>query len=151
MHYHTVFDISEAGYRSASLRAFGLIFAVLGGLAAAWYRRRPEGATRRRTIVAVLLLPLALLWTATVLRSTYAQYLALLQARDSGQGGVVEGAVSGLQPPAGGAAGRFCVQEQCFGYSAELGAALGGGSLREGLPVRVSYAGERIIRLEVGR
>lgn len=160
MHYQTVFDISESGYKSASVPAFGLIFGALGAFMLAWHRRQPQGAQRRRNMIRALLLMLfALLWTAVAFGSTYRQYLALLQARGSGSYSVVEGPVTDFQPmPAGGhALERFCVRERCFRYSGN-GASAGfndsrarGGPIREGLPVRVTYAGGAIIKLEVAR
>lgn len=160
MHYQTVFDISESGYKSASFPAFGLIFVALGALMLAWHRRQPEGEQRRRKVIRALLLMLfALLWTALALGSTYRQYLALLQARDSGSYSVAEGPVTDFQPvpPGGHAPERFCVQGHCFSYSDDVVTATfnrtraHGGPIREGLPVRVTYVGCRIIRLEVAR
>jgi hypothetical protein len=160
MHYHTVFDLSEAGYKSASFPAFGLIFVALGAIMLAWHRRQPDAEKRRRnSLKALLLLLFAVLWTAVVFGSTYRQYLALLEARDAGRYGVAEGLVTGFQPmPYGGhALESFCVQGQCFRYS-DYAASAGfnhtsshGGPIREGLPVRVTYVGCTIIKLEVAR
>lgn len=160
MHYRTVFDISAAGYRSASILAFSLIFLGLGSLMLVLHRHRAErGRSRRNGFWTLLLLLLATAWTATVFGSTYRQYLALLQARDAGRSGVAEGPVTDFRPrqPGRHARERFCVQGQCFSYSdSGLTAgfshdSFGDGLIREGLPVRVTYVGDTIVRLEVAR
>ncbi len=149
MHYVTAFDISDSGYRSAGLPAFGALFVLLGALAAVYHWRR--GAywnrhPRRNTVVALVVLAAALLWTTVGFSAIYHYYLWLMAERLPGGYGQVEGPIANLKPLAeSGQAGQgFCVNEHCFRYENDSAR-----QLHPGQPVRVTYIGATLIKLEV--
>ena len=164
MHYKVVFDNTTVGYTGWHFALFGMVGIVIGAvfvvivrrqgvLPFRWWSDRPRASKR----FAYLMLGFPLLWTLAVLYSTYSQYAGLKKAQQSGAASVVEGPVTHFRPmPATGhAMERFCVQETCFSYSDYVVTAgfnntsSHGGPIREGLPVRVTYVGAAIIKLEV--
>ena len=75
-----------------------------------------------------------------------------------GKAEIVEGAVSNFKPGThdrGSAFESFCVKDKCFTYSDYEEQAgfntmtINGGPIREGLPVRVTFVGNTIVKLEV--
>lgn len=160
MVYTTVFDLSQAGFGNWWFAAPGLLFVAIG---ASQLRRRAPPAPRnirpgRSRATAWAMLGLAALWTVTAFTSTYGDYRRLRAAERHGELRSVEGPVENFQPMpwSGHAMERFCVQRRCFAYSDFVvtagfhRTAAYGGPIRAGLPVRVSYVGDTIVRLEVG-
>jgi uncharacterized protein YqgC (DUF456 family) len=162
MSYVTVFDVADAGYKSASFPAFGLIFVVLGIFLVIFRRHLPRWNTRSR--VARIIFPygflcFAALWTAVTFVATYSDYRQASQARAANTAQVVEGLVTNFvpMPVTGHAVESFCVSAACFNYS-DFAVTAGfnrtsshGGPIREGLPVRITYLGNTILKLEVGQ
>jgi hypothetical protein len=160
--YRTVFDITVAGYKSWTFPAFGLAFVAAGAVLVSLRRRLPgwwPKDPRPRDVFAFAYLGFALLWTATTFLVTYSEYVRLRRAVENGRTDVVEGVVSQFKPmpPTDKGMERFCVQKECFEYSNNVVTAgfndtsLHGGPIREGLAVRVTYVGNEIVKLEVGR
>lgn len=161
MQYKTVFDIADAGYKAWTFPAFGLIFVAIG-VALVGYRLRmardPRGDSTRGRVFPFLYLGFALVWTIVSFVSTYREYLSLERAAKSDVR-VVQGVVSSFSPMpyTGHAMERFCVSEVCFAYSDFVvtsgfnNTTSHGGPIREGLPVRVTYAGGSIVKLEVAQ
>ena len=162
MEYRTVFDIATAGYKSWHFPAFGLIFIVVGVLLIAnrknlpgWWGKNPKAANA----FAFYFLGFALLWTGGAFVSTYGQYASLARAIDNKSARVVEGIVTNFRPMpyAGHAMEKFCVASTCFEYSDYIiaagfnNAASHGGPIHDGLPVRVTYVGNSILKLEVAK
>jgi hypothetical protein len=161
MTYRVVFDIAEAGYKSWSFAAFGLIFVAVGlflfkfrkNLRSAWWKTHP----RASAAFSSFFLGFAVLWTTIAFVTTYSDYRTAASASRTGRVGVVEGRVSNFKPmPASGhAMERFCVQGQCFEYSDFVitagfnNTSSHGGPIKENLPVRVTYVGNTITKLEV--
>ncbi|MFZ4536624.1 hypothetical protein [Propionivibrio sp.] len=162
MAYQTVFDITSAGYKSWSFPAFGLIFIAAGVVLflhrkalPGWWRTRP----RASSAFAYFFLGFAVLWTLVSFGSTYADYRCIATAVEEGSAKVVEGPVTDFKPMpvSGHTMERFCVQQTCFEYSDFVvtggfnNTSSHGGPIREGLPVRVSYVGNSIAKLEVAQ
>lgn len=160
MDYRVAFDVAQSGYQGwhAPVRVlwavgFGVVLAALRTTLAA---RLPRYATAYG-IVAFGFLGLACLWLVISLFSTYIEYTGLVDAQETGQALVVEGVVTDFTTVAGvgGARERFCVRKMCFEYSDDVdtsayhATSLHGGSVRLGLPVRVTYVRGAIVRLEV--
>jgi hypothetical protein len=160
MSYVTVFDVADAGYKSAGFPAFGLIFVVIGILLVVFRRKLPHWDTRSRAARIIFpygYLCFAVLWTSGAFISTYSAYRSALRARATETAKVVEGPVTNFvpMPVTGHALERFCVSDVCFNYS-DYAVTAGfnrtsshGGPIREGLPVRITYVGNTIIKLEV--
>jgi hypothetical protein len=154
MDYQTVFDVTEAGFKSWTFPAFGLVFVAIGILLIAV---RARLSTQRW--FPFLFLGFAVVWTATTALSTYNEYRMVREVTEGGKALVVEGKVSNFvpMPKAGHAMERFCVSSVCFAYSDfEITSGFNntishGGPIREGLPVRVTYVGGMIVKLEVAR
>ena len=155
-----VFDIADAGYKSISSPAFCLIFVAIGIILVMW--RMPIRRWNERGAVARLILPFgfltfAILLTVAAFVSTYADYRAASSARQDNSAQVVEGVVTDFKPmpAAGHAMESFCVSGVCFRYSDYVVTAgfnqtsSHGGPIRDGLPVRVTYIGNTIVKLEV--
>ena len=152
--YRVVFDLYQKGFEWW-FPACGLIFAIAGGVLIWWGRRKRWPFSRR--FAAYLMLGFACLWSGLVFTSTFSEYLRLRSAYRRGQFSVVEGSVTNFRPmPYEGHQDEcFSVRSETFCYS-DYGVTAGfnnsashGGPIREGLPVRVSYIGNTIVRLEV--
>jgi len=165
MEYRVAFDIAEAGYKSWSFAAYGLILVAVGAvlllthdrwptlLLPDWWSKPPrlsKGFVR-------VFFGFAVLWTVVSFAGTFFEYLSLKSAKDKGRAQVVEGRVINFipMPAEGHAMEKFCVQDRCFEYS-DFAITAGfnntashGGPIKEGLPVRVTYVGSAIVKLEV--
>lgn len=89
--------------------------------------------------------------------STYSEYLSLVDAVANKQVGLVTGKVTEFKPRMVQSKGveSFCVNQTCFNYSdTRVTAGFNqirayGGPIYQGLPVRISYVGNTIVKLEV--
>jgi len=153
VHYKVIFDISQKGF-DWWFPAFGLVFVVVG-MVSAWIGRRRH--LKRWKSTGYVFTGLALAWTLIVFNTTVREYLVLQRAYKSGNFSVVEGVVDSFHPmPYNGHQEEcFSVKQTTFCYSdfrSTAGfnnAASHGGPIRLGLPVRVSYIGGHILRIEV--
>jgi len=152
--YRVVFDLSQKGFQWW-FPAFGLIFAVIGGVLSWWGRRKRWPLSRR--FVGYFMVGFACLWSGLAFTATFGEYLKVRSAYRQGQLSIVEGNVTNFRPmPYEGHQDEcFSVQSETFCYS-DYGVTAGfnnsashGGPIREGLPIRVSYIGNTIVRLEV--
>lgn len=152
--YRVAFDLSQKGYEWW-FPAFGLIFVALGVLIV-WLGRTRKWQRSRR-FVGYFMTGFACLWSGVMFSTTFREYAALHSAYRRSQFSVVEGQVSNFRPMPyqGHQLECFSVQAQTFCYSDYVvmagfnNSASHGGPIREGLPVRVSYVGSSIVRLEV--
>jgi hypothetical protein len=162
MDYQVVFDIGTAGYRSWPFAATGLIFIVVGIVLTASRWLLPDSWRQHPVAVPAFgfaVLGFAVLWTTTSFLATYRDYTAARDAVLSHRARVAEGVVTRFTPmPATGhALESFCVADACFHYSDYIVTAgfnntrSHGGPIRDGLPVRVTYVGNTIVKLEVRR
>ena len=160
MSYRTVFDVAASGYRDGDFPLHGAIFIAIGIVMVVGRRRLPGWwgrHPRASTAFASFFLGFAVLWTLVAGVSTWREYARLVDASRSAEARVVEGPVSEFRPmPASGhAQEHFCVAEACFDYSDFIVTAAfnntssHGGPIHEGLPVRVTYVGNAIVKLEV--
>src|SRR5689334_7724640 len=152
--YVVVFDVSQKAFQWW-FPAFGLIFVFIGGVMIWWGRRKHW--TFWRMFTGYFMVGFACLWSALALATMLPEYLASQSAVKQGKFSVVEGAVIDFRPMPyeGHKSECFSVREQTFCYSDYVVTAgfnnstSHGGPIREGLPVRVSYVGDTIVRLEV--
>lgn len=163
MVYSTVFDAAAAGPRFWWFAAFGVIFVAVGSvmirspqvLVAAGLIRSPSD----RRLFRWFFFLFACMWTAIATVTVFGGYLASAYNLSSGRFSTVTGRVEHFQPmPAQGhAMETFDVDGVRFSYSDYVvtsgfnQTASHGGPIREGLPVRIAYRGDVILRLEVGR
>ena len=161
MSYHTVFDVEASGIQTWGLVAWGALLIVFGAGAIIGRRRvaaAKAGPPPATAIRVYGFLAFALVWTGLVAWFGYRNHAALLDAVHTRGVQVVEGRVSDFRPMpwAGHAMERFCIEGHCFEYS-DFDKSSGGfnntsshgGPIRDGLPVRVSYVGGTIVKLEV--
>jgi len=146
--YTTVFEVTQKGF-DWLFPAFGLIFVFFGPL----ILRRHKGSYK--WVYAIVIF--ASLWSLLSFSFMYSRYRDFRRAYHARQYLVVEGAVEDFQPmPYGGHQDEcFSVQRVRFCYS-DYGSTPGfnntsshGGPIRSGLPVRVSYVGNSILKLEI--
>jgi hypothetical protein len=160
MHYQTVFDVATAGYKSWDFPFSGLIGIAFGALLVAGRKSFPGAWSKRpiaSTVFAYFFLVFSVLWTVITFTSTYGDYKSLSQAESADNVKVAEGVVTDFSPmfASGHKVEKFCVSGACFQYSDYVitggfnNTSSHGGPIREGLPVRVSYLGDRIVKLEV--
>ena len=160
MEYRTAFDIASAGYKSWPFAAFGLIFIAVGAVMVAarkhlpgWWGKHP----RAGSAFAFTWLGFAAVWTLVSFFVTYHDYSFASAARKSNRAQIAQGLVTDFKPMpfTGHAMESFCVSGKCFSYSDNVitagfnNTASHGGPIREGLPVRVTYIGNTILKLEV--
>jgi hypothetical protein len=159
--YRIVFDITQAGLKNWPGPAFGLLFVAFGIVLVRHLSRAPGWWAAHRFALGAfgfLFIGFALLCTAAEVFFSHAEYERFRTAFENGEFSVVEGVVTEFRPETlGNKLERFCVQNKCFQYSESLVTAgfndsnLWGGPIRMGLPVRVSYVGHTIVKLEVKR
>jgi hypothetical protein len=161
-----VFDLASDGYKTWSFAAHGLIFVAVGAVLVAfvlwrkalpfpWWSSRPLASK----IFAFFFFSFAVVWTVGAYISTYDEYSTLTSAQKNGNLHVAEGPVADFKPMpvTGHAMERFCVSGACFEYSDYVvtsgfnNTSSHGGPIREALPVRVTYAGNTIVKLEVAQ
>jgi hypothetical protein len=162
MEYRVVYDIASSGYKSWSFPAFGLIFIFIGLLLVAlrkrlpfWWSRHPKASS----VFTFSFLGFAGFWTIFAFGLTFLDYSRLSKAVEMKKTSVAVGIVTNFvpMPEAGHAMERFCVSDKCFEYSDYVVTAgfnntsSHGGPIRTGRPVRVSYVGNVITKLEVGK
>ena len=151
--YRVAFDLYQKGFEWW-FPATGLPFVILGGLTV-WFGRRRNRRDYR--LFGYVIVGFACFWSGVALSSMFREYLALHSAYRNSHFSVVEGRVTDFRPMPyqGHSLECFSVQAQTFCYSDYAvtagfnNSASHGGPIREGLPVRVSYVGKTIIRLEV--
>jgi hypothetical protein len=152
--YRTVFDISQKAFNWWFPLA-GVAF-VLAGTVLIWLGKRNRWPLRRR-LPGYFMVVFSSFWSLTTFTDTYSEYHELRTTYRNGQFSVVEGPVTNFQPmPYEGHRDEcFSVMAQNFCYSDYAisagfnNSASHGGPIRDGLPVRVSYVGSNIVRLEV--
>jgi hypothetical protein len=160
MNYRVVFDLAQEGYRNWPFVARFALGVVVGlGLMAfrkqlpGWWGKHP----RASSAFAFISFGFSLFLLLAVFITTFLGYTHLKNALLNGQAKVVEGPVSQFVPMpfSGHSKERFCVRETCFEYSDFVitpgfnNTASHGGPIRETLPVRVTFVGRTIVRLEV--
>ncbi len=154
IHYKTVFDISQKGF-DWWFPAAGVPFLIVG-LILIWTGKRKMWTRFRRA--GYIFVGFASLWTLTVFSTKLREYLALHEAYRNRHYSVVEGQVENFRPmPYDGHQQEcFSVQHVTFCYSdfeptaGFNNTASHGGPIRPGLPVKVAYVDDHILRLEVG-
>ena len=152
--YNVVFDFTRNG-SERWFPAFGLVFVLIGGFLT-WLGRGNRGPFNRR-FLGYAMAGFACLWSLLVLSKMIPDYQRARSAYLSGNYSVVQGLVTDFQPMPYQGHGEECftVDSETFCYSdyvVTLGfnnTASHGGPIREGLPVRVSFIGNTILRLEV--
>jgi hypothetical protein len=160
--FKTVFDVAQEGYSTSWFPAFGLIFVIVGALQIfAPNLMRRISSKRYRGSFGIFFnwafFLFALMWTGGTFASTYWQYREATAALRDGNYAIVEGPVTNFvpMPYTGHAMESFLVQGHRFSYSDYVvtigfhNTASHGGPIRGGLYVRVTYAEDYILRLEV--
>jgi len=166
MQYEVVFDSANAGYTTWHFALPGLVGIVIGAMLVAAVLRRGtlpiHGWSTRPTrskVFAFFIFGFSCFWTIGAVYSTYHQYSTLAAARANGTARIIEGVVAEFtpMPVTGHSMERFCVSGQCFEYSDYVVSSgfnhtsSHGGPIRKGLPVRITYLGNTILKLEVAR
>jgi hypothetical protein len=162
MEYQTVFDILQVGYRSWPSVLIGVAFMLVTismFLFPRFWEKIPfRGPEFMRRYFPYLGIGFATLWTLSAFVGTYSDYAYAKNEYLQGKAEIVEGAVSNYKPGTnerGSAYESFCVKDKCFTYSdyqEQTGfntMTINGGPIREGLPVRVTFVGNTIVKLEV--
>jgi hypothetical protein len=160
MDYTVVFDrsVATAGYRTWWFPALGAVMTAGCGLFVLQQVRK-NSPRQLATVFLALMTMLIALWTVDAFVTTFGQYYGLKSAIADGRAAVVVGVVTDFMPHHMGGRGpeKFCVRDTCFAYSDSVVTGgfnttqANGGPIRDGLPVRVTYVGGRIVRLEIGR
>jgi len=156
VNYELVYDIRNAGYIGWGVTATALI-AILTGIVVMVARKSLD--RRGATIFTYLILGIVGIWTAAAWISMHREYSIAASALEIGSAPVVQGHVSKFEPMpyVGHSKERFCVEDRCFSYS-DFDPTVGfnnttshGGPIKAGIPVRVTFVGNTIVKLEVGQ
>jgi hypothetical protein len=157
--YLTVFDITDAGFKSWRFPAFGLIFVVIGLLLPMLIKRgifRKSSPTMERWFPRFFL-GFAIFWTSSSFFGTFSDYRRAAAAMRDHRASMVEGVVMDFHPMpvTGHATESFTVNGVKFGYSDYIvtagfnNTASHGGPIREGLRVRIWHLNGEILRLDI--
>jgi hypothetical protein len=152
--YRTVFEISQKGF-TWWFALVGLLPAIPG--AVIWHKRKTHRLPGRAIWVSYVLPGFAVLWVCLVSVPEGISYLKLQKAYRMGRYSTVEGTVADFRPmpSAGHSAECFRVKTQEFCYGDNIispgfnNDIVHGGPIRAGLPVRIAYVGDDILRLDV--
>jgi hypothetical protein len=158
MSFETIYDLREAGCRSGALPLYGLILTVVTAFLWRRQRRAPriEGVTSTQWAGYALLF--FILFTLMTFFATWAQYWALLDRIDQGEGRTVEGVVTDfVAAPDFKRSERFRIagREFTYGrYETQQGfhtVRADGGPIAPGVKARILYFNNHILRLEIER
>jgi hypothetical protein len=164
MTYRTVFDVLGAPLFDWKVVTVCLLL-VFSGIAVALLRNKfapwflwPPATRRFAAPVALIYFVATIAIASKMLFGSFQTQRELRSELNLGRVGVVEGTVVQFSPApySGHVDEKFCVRERCFRYSdyALTGGfnrtSSHGGPIREGLPVRISYVGDVIVRVEIG-
>lgn len=164
MMYQTIFDITQIGFVQLwplalgiglTLVTFTLVFAPdLEGVPYFWLPKRVG------VIMNCACFMIAAIWTAGVLYGTIDLYIIARYSLASGDYSIAQGPITDFRPLLPGDMGgseSFTVQSVTFSYS-EYDLLSGfnrtkreGNPLKVGMPVRVTYKDDMILRLEVAQ
>lgn len=151
--YVTAFEVSR--YANLGFPAFGLIFVVIGGAVA--FLKRRFGWQRPGRLFLFGYIGFGMLFALGAGLGILLENNEAYQALHFGQHETVEGPVTDFKPmPYEGHQDEcFSVQQHTFCYSDYVvtagfhQSASHGGPVREGLPVRIAYTGNLILKLEI--
>jgi hypothetical protein len=167
LHYRLVFSVADAGYKSWTFPAFGLIFIFAGIFVIPTLSRfsRRSYPPAVMAIFQVFFVGIALLFTILAFVGTFGEYRDARSALTNGTAQYIEGTVENFvpKPVTGHAMESFDVNSVPFRYSDNVIIAgfnqtsSHGGPIREGLPVHIWYrpfgsgrnAYNEILKLEV--
>ncbi len=152
--YTTVFEISHKGF-TWWFALVGLVPALPGAIL--WRMRKDRQYSRRTKWIMCFFPAFVLLWLSVATIPMWLEYTKLQKAYRLGHYSVVQGTVENFRPmpPQGHSSECFSITNQTFCYADNVISAgfnndsVHGGPIRAGLPVRVSYIGEDILKLEV--
>ncbi|MBC3905938.1 hypothetical protein [Undibacterium umbellatum] len=161
-----VFDITQAGYKSYTFPAFGLIFVAIGAVILFFHfinkRKTPPGSktklSGKRPWFFYFYFGFSCIWTITSFHSTYSDYKDLRTAYEHGQCKLAEGRVENFKiaPKEKRKSDEsFDVGDAHFYYANHNVSAgfntssIVGGPMKEGLYVRIHHCGNDIARLEI--
>jgi hypothetical protein len=162
MNYRTIFDVSDSPFLTwqVSLVCVGL---VLTGICLTMLRRWwsgwffwPRAVRQFANPFALFYLAGTIILAAIIISTSFSHRRVLISALNARQYGVVEGRATHFVPAPyeGHQDEQFCVESTCFSYSDYVvtggfnQTSSHGGPMQEGLPVRVSFLGNIIIKLE---
>jgi hypothetical protein len=153
-HYVTLFDISTKSF-DWHFPAAGVPFLVIGAVLI-WAGKRNKWTGIRRWN-GYFFVGFSLLWTFITFRIMFWDYSDLHRAYQNGNFSIVEGQVENLRPMPyrGHQEECFTVKDATFCYSDyEPTAGFNnttshGGPIQSGLPVRIAYIGNNILRIDV--
>lgn len=157
LHYHVIFDVTQAGYKNWGFPAAGLGMAlavwVLASVSKNW-SPKPRSNYRLSRIVGGTF---CLVWSIGVFCITFSDYVHLRTALTSGNYEKIEGTVTDFVPQAIGdhEPESFRVNGRRFSYS--YSSPIAGfnqththdGPIHEGQQVRLAVVGDEIARVEV--
>ncbi|MFZ6875978.1 hypothetical protein ACO0LF_28285 [Undibacterium sp. Di27W] len=161
-----VFDITQAGYKSYTFPASGLIVVTIGAVMLFFHfihkRQNPPGSKARlwgqSPWFFYFFFGFSCIWTITSFHSTYSDYTELRSAYEQGQCKRVEGRVENFKiaPKEKRKSDEsFDVRGEHFYYANHYVSAgfntssIAGGPMKEGLYVRIHHCGNDIARLEI--
>jgi hypothetical protein len=153
MDYRVVFDVSEQT-PDWQFPAFGLLFIGVGLVLVLGRNRAAQNI--RATILPWAMLAFSLIWIGGALASVLGGHSRAVQALKSGAFGTAVGSVENFQAETmNHKRETFTVSGLRFSYSRYIispgfrQTAAEGGPLRNGVPVRIAYVGNEILKLEI--
>jgi len=153
--YVVFFEVSQTGYEWW-FPALGLLFVLFGWMFDKMFRRSSWALFRYWSFSGTMMLWFGCLWTLVVFGISFPRYVGAQYAYRTGHYAVVEGHVTDFDPMTYDHPKEcFTVSSQRFCYSDDVlkpgfnQTASHSGPIRDGLPVRISYADNTILRLEI--
>ena len=153
MNYYTVFEITDKGFGNILFAFSGIAFIIIWFLFVKTmnylFRKKPN------IIFSICVLVFSILWTITALEHIVSSRLKYRKAYKDGSFKVVEGFVENFvpMPSYGNKLEKFSVDGVNFKYSDYQlspgfnNSASNGGPIKKGLPVRISYINNVILKL----